>query len=46
MDDAINRSSEEMRGVLNGFLWRGIVLIGVAFVAALALRFVPKRQAG
>lgn len=46
MNDAIDRTSAEMRGVLNGFLWRGIVLIGVGFGAAAALRFVPKRKAG
>ena len=45
MDDAFTRTNSEMTTMLNGLLWRGIVLIGVAFVAALALRFVPKRKA-
>lgn len=46
VNQAIDRTSIEMRGLLNGLLWRGAALIGLAFLAALAFHAItrPRRH--
>lgn len=38
----IDRASLELNGLLNGLLWRGAALIGMAFVAALAFHAITR----
>jgi hypothetical protein len=47
VNQTLERASLELNGLLNGLLWRGAVLIGLAFVAALAFHAITRatRQA-